>query len=851
MFQIERLAVENLTEGCVTDAQHPRIAYSLVSDRNHVSLQQAEITVGTWSTTTREQAAVVYEGEALKPFSRYPVHVTARASDGETAEAETSFETGRLDTPWQGVWITDVSYHFTEKHVSPKPMTFRKMLHFGKKVKEAKLYVTAFGIYELQLDGEKIGRDYFAPGYTSYKTNLQYQVYDVSGRLTQDSTLTAVVAGGWAVGAFNYRRVNRAWADRQALLAELRVVYEDGSTDVIGTDESWEVTEEGSYRAAEFYIGETYDAGVNPAEAAWRKAGREQVRYNPQIRASYGAMVRAHEEFHPVSVTRAPGGMLIYDMGQNMAGVIKAVLRGQKGQKIVFRHAEVLMNGELYTKPLRSALQEAVYYCRDGEQTYSPRLTYMGFRYVGVEGIEEQDLTLTALALYSDVQENGTFTSSDPLLNKLQNAIVWGTKSNFVDIPTDCPQRDERMGWTGDIAVFSPTAAYNFNTSRFLEKWLLDVKAEQRRGGGIPMVVPNSFVPMQWELMIPMAVDHWGDACIWVAWAEYQARGDIRILQEMYPTMQRYLKACKFWAEFLSVGRHRRIWTLLHHYGDWCAPNVNLMGWMSKGKWTATAALSRSSANVAEIAAILGKPADAAYYRKLSRETAEAYRKLLMDPDCRLKEEFQTGYVLPLHYGMLSEEDRKKTAAHLAEMVRKNDYHIATGFPGTPYILFALAENGYEKEAYRMLMTDTCPSWLYEVKAGGTTIWERWDALRADGTCNTGEDDGTGGMVSFNHYASGAVGAFLYQKTAGIEALEAGYRRFRIAPLPGGGLTGVSASVRTPYGKIVSEWKRADGTFELKVQVPVGTTCICLMPDGSSREFDSGSYTCRCRDQEA
>ncbi|SCP96994.1 family 78 glycoside hydrolase catalytic domain [Anaerobium acetethylicum] len=842
MLKIDRITVENLERGCVTDHPHPRISFSLESDGHDVELKRAKVSVGDWTAETADQAAIPYEGKALLPFTGYEVNVAAEDNHGERAEAAVFFETGRLGTPWHAEWITDREYHFTEKKASPKTMTFRKTVSIDRPVKKAQIYSTAIGIYELMLNGKKVGEDYFAPGYTSYKSHLQYQVYDVTSQVGKQNQVMAVVGGGWAVGAFNYKRVNRAYADRQAFMMELRVTYEDGTTEVFGTDETWEVTEDGNYRFTEFYAGETYDATVELEKLAWRKAGIEKLKIHPEIKASYGAMVRAHEEFRPISCTKAPSGMLIYDFGQNFAGVIRAVIRGKKGQEILFHHAEVLMDGELFTKPLRSALQQARYICTEGEQTYSPRMTYMGFRYSGVEGIREEDLELTAIALYSDLEQTGTFSCSNALVNKLQDAIVWGAKSNFVDIPTDCPQRDERMGWTGDIAVFAPTAAYNFNMGRFLEKWLLDVKAEQRPGGGIPMVVPNSTVPMQWELMIPMAVDHWGDACIWVPWAEYQARGDIQILRDMYPVMKNYLKACRFWAELFSVGKRRRIWRLLHHYGDWCAPNVSLMGWMSRGKWTATAALARSAANVAEIAEILGEKEDAAYYEKLSAETADAYRSLLMDKDCRIRNEFQTGYVLPLHYRMLDAEDQKKTAANLVEMVRKNGYHIATGFPGTPYILFALADNGYMEDAFKMLLTDTCPSWLYEVKAGGTTIWERWDALREDGTCNTGEDDGTGGMVSFNHYASGSVGAFLYEKIAGIQPLKPGYKEFAIRPLIGGDITSARGTLRTPYGEIISDWRLEGKQFCISIQVPVGTTCRLELPDGTVKVYGSGWY---------
>lgn len=847
MLKISRLTVEHLSQGCVTDEEQPRVSFQIESDRQNVSLKKAKIWVGDWSTETESQILVPYTGKKLNPFTEYPVVVKVMDDKGEAAEAVTSFETGRMGTAWKAQWITDGEYHFTEKKISPKTMTFRKKIHCEKKIAKARLYATALGIYEMTLNGEKVGDIYFAPGFTSYKHQLQYQTYDVTEQLKSsegtENELIAVVGGGWAVGSFTYKRVNRNYADRQALLCELRITYEDGSEEIIGTDESWEVTLDGAVRETEFYNGEIYDATVDMDKIAWHKASREQVKLQPEILAQYGAPVKAHEVFHPVSVTKAPSGVVIYDFGQNFAGVISAKIKGKKGQKITFRHAEILMDGELFTKPLRSAKQEAVYICKDGEQTWSPRMTYMGFRYVSMEGAAEEDVELSAIALYSDVEDNGEFSCSNELVNKLQSSIRWGAKSNFVDIPTDCPQRDERMGWTGDIALFSPTAAYNFDMSRFLEKWFKDVRSEQNKGGGIPVTVPLVVVPGQWEIMIPMAVDHWGDACILAPWAEYKMRGDLGLLKTMYPTMKRYMKACKFWAGFGSVGKHKYIWKLLHHYGDWCAPGIGMWAWMGRGKWTATACMSHSSKILSQIAELLGEKEDAVYYRNLSEKTAEAYRDLLMEKDCTVKKEFQTAYVLPLYYGMLSEEDKKKTAAHLARIVRENDYHIATGFPGTPYILFALADNGYEEDAFKMLMTDTCPSWLYEMKVGGTTIWERWDALREDGTCNTGEDDGTGGMVSFNHFSYGAVGDFLYRRIAGIETLSGGGKEVRIAPMVGGGLTQARGVVNTAYGKVTSEWWINDGKFTLHVDIPCSTTAIVKLPGGEEKKLGSGSYT--------
>ena len=861
MLKITSLQVEHLPEGCITDLEKPVFSWFAESDRNDNMIREADLEVGEWKKRTLRQSGIAYGGPALKPMSSYAVKLKVTDAYGETAEAETSFETGRMGMPFEASWITDGAYTFKEKKVSPVPMNFKKIVRLSREVAQvesARVYATALGLYELSLDGVKVGEDYLTPGFTSYRNQMQYQVYDVTDRIREEMTVSAVVTGGWAVGSYTYFRRNRVYGNKQAFLCVLRVRYRDGSEQVIGTDSSWEVTMNGALREADIYDGEVYDANADREKADWHAAEEVTTKSlhfveHPNLIASYGAPVRAHEEMRPISVTEAPSGERIYDMGQNFTGVVRAKIRGKRGQKIVFRHAEVLIDGELCYEPLRSAKQRLEYICREGDQEYSPRFTYMGFRYIGVSGIDEEDLELTALALYSDVKETGSFTCSNELVNRLQNAIRWGAKSNFTDIPTDCPQRDERLGWTGDIALFSPTACYNFDMSRFLYKWLLDVKAEQGRGGGIPMIVPSVKIYNQIEMSLTHAVDHWGDCCIWAPWAEYRVRGDRRILRTMYPTMRRYMAACVHWAELGSFGAAKRVWSAGHHYGDWCAPDTDFQGWMKRGKYTATACLAYSAGIMEKIARILERETDAEYYHTLMEETAAAYRKVLMDEDCRVKKEFQTAYVLPLYYDLLKGEDREKAAANLVRLVRENNWHIGTGFPGTPYILFALADNGYVQDAFRMLLTDSCPSWLYEIKVGGTTTWERWDALREDGTINTG---GGVGMVSFNHYAAGAVGDFLYRRVAGIEALEAGYKRFRVSPLvclPEEGafepITSASAQVVTEYGPASVSWKLDEEKREYRVEVhvPLGSTCEVVLPDGSRAECGSGEHHYSCR----
>ena len=851
MLEITRFTVENLAHGCVTDEKYPRFSFTLNSNRENVSLKKAVLRVGDWQTKTAGQIAIPYDGPALKPFTAYTASLVAEDDAGETAEVSLTFETGRLDVPWTGKWISDPAYRFTEKKVSPAPMTFRRRVRTGKKIEKARIYATAMGVYELTVNGKKAGDRYFAPGFTSYKTNLQYQTYDVTDLFTGDDVIQTVVAGGWAVGSFVFTRQNRVTADRQALLLELRVTYADGTEEVIGTDESWEVTEEGPYKMADIYDGETYDATAGYDKAQWRKAAAEQLKVHPQILADYGAPVKAHERLTPRSCSKLSDGTLIYDFGQNFAGVVDLKINGKKGQTVVVRHAEILNpDGTLNVTFLRTAKATATYTCVDGEQTYSPRLTYMGFRYISVEGIEEKDIDVAALALYSDVEQIGYFSCSDEMLNRLQSNIVWGAKSNLVDIPTDCPQRDERMGWTGDIAVFSPTACFNFDMSRFLDKWLLDVKAEQFPGGGVPNTVPRQGYGFP-TTMPDMAVDWWDDACILVPWAEYRARGDVEILRRFYPVMKKYVKACTFWAGLLSFGKNRYIWNTpaVFHFGDWVAPDVPRMGqWQARSKWTATASLKNTSGLVSRIAEILGETADAAHYKELSAKVADAYCSVLTDGNGKLLEEFQTAYVLPLYLDMFPNAGVKaKAADNLVKLVEKSGYCIGTGFPGTPYILFALADNGHADVAYKMLLNTKCPSWLYEVKMGATTIWERWDGLDENGVCPISNNSGTNEvMISYNHYASGAVGDFLYRRVAGIEAIEPGYKTFAVKPLPGGGLTWARVGVQTPYGLVSAAWKLDGGKFTVSVRVPVSTKCVLTLPDGTAMTYGSGNYEAFC-----
>jgi alpha-L-rhamnosidase len=844
-MKISSLTLDGLAAGLVTDTA-PRIAFALDSGAPGEALASARITSGDWSIDTDDQLGTVYGGP-LAPHTEYAVEVMATGTSGAEASASATFRTGRLGTLWRARWITDAAYR-TPKKASPVPMTFRGTFTVRPGLRRAWVEATAMGVYELELNGAKLGDRYFAPGFTSYHHQLQYQSYEVTDAAVGANTLTATVAGGWAVGSYTFARKNMIYAERQAFLAELHLEYDDGTVEVVGTGPDWHVSTDGPFRMAEWYDGETYDARVTEAEQTWKPADVTTLAHDPVIVADDGAPVRAQQVLRPVAQTVAPSGELVYDFGQNFAGVVHARIRGSRGQEVVFRHAEVTVDGELFVKSLRTAKATATYTCVDGEQEYSPRLTYMGFRYVGVRGVAAEDLELEALALHSDLPETGEFDCSDERLNALQSAIRWGGRSNLVDIPTDCPQRDEREGWTGDYAVFASTASYNFDMSRFLHKWLRDMRAEQGRGGGIPMVVPragNGF-PV-------MATACWGDVCVLAPWAEYQARGDLELLRRNYRMMARFLGAAEWWSKFLAVGKdHRRIWRYPFHFGDWTSPDGSAREWIAKGRWIGTAYFANSAGIAARIAELLGETADAARFRRLREDIVRAYRNVFTDGAGTLKKEFQTAYVLPLHFGMTSGEETQRMVDNLVRLIDEAGGHLRTGFPGTPYILFALSDNGRLDAAYELLLQTDCPSWLYMVESGGTTIWERWDALRPDGTVNIAdlgpgakEEDSGGGMVSFNHYAAGAVGDWLYRRVAGLEPIEGGYRRFRVAPRPGGGLTSASGSVRTPYGRAASEWHLDGGRFTLRVEVPVSTRAVVELPDGTTHEVASGVHEFR------
>lgn len=860
MLKIKKITVEGLEYGCFTDVQNPRFCITLESDRNGATAKSHRICISkngevVRDTGTVESSETLYlccPGADLAPYSEYTAQITVCDDAGESACGEVSFETAKLDEDWSGRWIYDKRVKLEKNVIAP--VRFAKNFD-AKKPSKARLYITAVGNYFCTINGEKVGDQFLSPGWTTYKAQQQYQCYDVTELIGESNTIEAVVSGGWAVGrmfAMIGKPSGGAVAKNTMLLAELHLSYENGHTDIIATDKTWLSAPDGAYTAASIYDGVCFDARCDTAVLNYKKVSVTTPKMVGRLLATYGEPVRKTVELSPVSSHESKKGGMIYDFGQNIAGVVHLKVKGAAGgEKIVVRHTELLREGEIFTVNLRTAKATLEYICKSGDQDFYPELTFMGFQYIRVQGIDSSKIEVSAIAFTSANRSVGSFECSNSELNKLQSNTRWSGMDNFVDIPTDCPQRDERLGWTGDISVFASTACFNFDMSRFFEKWLLDLRAEQdKKNGALPFVIPAG----KYGIFKTHSAA-WGDCCVLVPWAQYLSGGDKTLLERQYESIKLYVDGC---AKHCKDKKKPFIKSSPRFWGDWCAPEGNAVTWFSKAPWVGTLYWANSAFILAKIAKILGKDDDAAKYNELGKNISDAYLKEFTDGNGVLKAPFQTGYVCPLYFNMYDGEIRETMAQELRDNVVNNGNKLSTGFVGTPYLLFALSDNGYSDTAYDVLLQEECPGWLYEIRCGATTTWERWNGLQPDGTIflkgdesdkrsYDPEDQTIACMVSFNHYAYGAVGDWLYRRVAGIEAIEGGYRRFKIAPVVGGKLDWVKAIHESNYGTIVSEWKISDAVFTLNIEVPFNTVCEVTLPNGESSELGCGKYEFSCK----
>jgi alpha-L-rhamnosidase len=844
------LKVEHLVNPLNIDNPKPRFSWKISSAVKNTLQTNYEIRLGktavlgskpfwTSSKGVEQSILIAYDGPELGSKTKYFWQVRVKDNHGNTSawSAVQYFQTGLKPADWTAKWIS-VEGKDTSK-ISP---LFRKEVSLTKSVRSAMIYMTAKGLYEANINGKRVSDHYFAPGWTSYRKHLQYQVYDVTSSLKKGANAIGVTLGdGWYKGRIGFGGQHNFYGDTRALLLQLEVEYTDGTKETINSDESWK-SSNGPIMASDVYDGETYDArrekkGWSAAayqeDASW-KTVRIIQKGTEQLVGMSGPMVKKHETFKALKIFKTPQGETVVDFGQNLVGWVMLRAKGPAGTKITLSHTEVLDKaGNFYQENLRSAKAQDHYILNDGEaQVFEPHFTFQGFRYVRVEGYpgELKLDDLTGVALYSDMEATGKFSTSNPLLNQLQHNIQWGQKGNFVDVPTDCPQRDERLGWTGDAQAFAATAAYNMDVAGFFTKWLKDVKADQTPTGAIPHVVPNVMNDNE------SGAAGWADVGTVIPWDMYVLYGDQRILEVQYESMQK-------WVGFITSKSKNDLWNTGFHFGDWLfyRPNDDNDGRaaVTDKYMIAQTFYAHSTQLLINAAKVLGKKEDVEKYTKLLDNIKAAYVKEYMTPNGKLVSNTQTAYVLALQFDMLPESLRQQASDRLVANVRDYGNHLTTGFLGTPYLCHVLSRFGHEDVAYDLLMQETYPSWLYPVKMGATTIWERWDGIKPDGSFQTPD------MNSFNHYAYGAIGDWMYKNVAGINAVSnaPGYKEILIQPIPGGKLTSASGELNTSYGAVKSSWTLIDGLFKLDVTVPANAKATVVLPkSGKKEQIGSGNY---------
>lgn len=824
MLEITQFTVEYRTHTLGIDERAPRFSWVLIADGNNVMQEAYELTVRTggnvvWHSERESDKSVLieYAGKALLPRTEYEVTLCVRDRRGESACSKAVFETGVMEEGLRGEFI---ARPFGD--VVPE---LSRTFHADRCVARARIYATVLGVYELFLNGTRVGDAYDAPGWTSYPHRLQYQTYDVTDLVREGKNeLSALVGKGWYSGTLGYYHRKNCYGEKNALCLDMYIDYTDGSTERISTDTNWRARES-ALRFSEFQDGEVYDTTFSAAE----DFPVEIVEYpKGKIIAQVSEPVRVTEELSVVKHIVTPRGEQVLDFGQNASGIVQFTLKGRRGQRIVLSHAEVLDEaGNFYTANLRGAKAQDEYILNGELQTLRPHFTTHGFRYVRIEGGEGASFgEFRLLVLHTDMQKTGTFECGDARVNRLQQNIVWGQRGNFLDIPTDCPQRDERLGWTGDAQMFCRTASFNYNVALFFGKWLGDVAAEQTKENGVPQTVPN-IVPENAK-----GAAAWGDAATICPYTMYEVYGDRRLLERQYESM-------KGWVEYIRARSKRHLWLSDFQYGDWLALDKEEFSDRTGAtdKYLIASAYYAYSAHLtAEAARILGKERDAEKYRKLCEKIVASFRREFVTPRGRLVSETQTALVLALGFRLIPEKFRKDAVCRLRANIKDHGDHLVTGFVGTPYLMHVLTENGLHDVASVLLLNEDYPSWLYEVKMGATTVWERWNAIQPDGTLFDP------GMSSFNHYAYGSVGDWLYRKVAGIDLLEAGYKKISVRPHPVRALGNVAASYLTPYGKVCVSYTYRDGKVNWRVQIPVNTTAEIVLPDGQRHAVGSGVY---------
>jgi alpha-L-rhamnosidase len=889
MTSIVELLCEYRTNPLGIDVTTPRLSWQMQTERSGARQTAYRILAANSPELLRDGSAdlwdsgkvesdqsihVVYAGSPLQSRQRAYWSVIVWDELGNASQSEPGwFEIGLLHRDdWRAEWV-GAALRGGPRSTLPAPY-LRKAFTLPTGVKRARLYVTALGLFECSINGQRVGEDVLTPGWTDFHKRVRYMTYDVTSLLKSgENALGAILGDGWAVGhvAWNHRQL---YADRPRLFAQLEITLADGKTIVVSTDSTWKYNF-GAIASSDLLMGEDYDARLEMP--GWDQPGFDDARwYEVEVFDDLGAAlvaandptVRPIQEVVPISdpVDKSSfnGKRYVFDLGQNMVGRARFKGSAPAGTTITLRFSEVLNpDGTLYTTNLRSARATDYYtFTGDTEVVWEPKFTFHGFRYVELQNYpgEVSRDTITGVVLHSDMTPSGEFECSDPLINQLQHNIAWGQKGNFVDVPTDCPQRDERLGWTGDIQVFVRTAAFNMNVAGFMTKWAQDVADAQTELGIVPPVVPKPPAAFLQD-----GGPAWADAAIICPWTIYLCYGDKRILETSYATMSKFMDfLVQTSPGLIRCAPEYEGW---HGFGDWLSINAktprDLIG---------TAFFAYDASLMAQIATILGKPDDSEKCRRLFDEIkaafaarflfgshvtasssvpSEAWKRVeeadrlsdgtlqMVDYGTIESEVFntnlfkptQTAYVLALNFDLLPEAMRPLAVTELVADIERRGNHLSTGFVGSPYLPHVLSKGGRSDVTYELLHQTSWPSWLYSVTQGATTIWERWDGWTSDRGFQTPE------MNSFNHYAYGAIGAWLYNTVAGIEPDPGrpGYKHTILHPQPGGGLTSARGRLRTLYGEVISQWEIADGKFRWTVVVPPNTTATAYLPVGKNQ----------------
>lgn len=823
----------------------------------------------------------------LKRKTMYEWNVTVWDNNGECASAASWFETG-IGKQWEAKWIEppqrptpkdqdgvkrvklasaeDVDENkvnlFGEKILNRDYSEFcpalfiRKEFSLEGKVKRARVYATAHGIYRLYLNGKRVDDREFAPEITNYKKILQYQTYDITGLLKNgENAVGIMLADGWWAGRVGISGDSCQFGSMLGALLQLEMEYEDGGNEIVFTDETWKSTDKGPYIFSDLFVGEKYDA--RREMPGWSKAGFDDggwTRVNvaeygyENLKGQYGPFVTTARIFPASRVMITPNGETVLDLGQNIAGHIIMKVRGELGTEISLEHSEVLDEHGNFLNNIagKNKDQKDFYILKgEGEEVYETAFSYHGFRYVKIEGYPGSPKAedFKGCAVSSNMKEIGSFECSDKRLNRLQQNIWWSQTANMISIPTDCPQR-EKAGWTGDISMYSPTASYLKDTDAFLRRWLDNVRSEQFEDGQVPIVIPylSAYLHLK-EMTNVESSCGWGDCILFVPFALYYAYGDKAVLEQNYDAMKKWVEYQRRSAESeMPEGyenfdterknRNKYLWNGgIFHYADWLAPSLSITqeaeamemfrsGFLTMGV-VAPAYHVHVTGLLAKAAEILGKKEDQNYYADYHNKAKEAFAAEYINEDGRFALDYQGIYVIALQFGLYPENLRAKGAARLVELIRENGYRLDTGFLSVPFLLDVLCREGYTDVAYKLLYQDKCPSWLYEVKQGATTMWEAWQAIMPDGRVTN---------LSYNHYAFGSVGKWIYENVGGLKSLEPGYAKVQIRPSPESGLNYAKTVYDSAYGRIAVRWEIKNGKVLLETDVPCSVNANIMIP---------------------